>query len=172
MLRNGLIIFLLFLFFGCSHRRQSTTLTTGPLPAVNEEYIGLHHPPLPFGLNDQAGYLINPDAKIEYTVSYIARVSGEMLWLERLTHRDPSGHPFFEVRAVLYLPLLSDHEFLVFGQCRVDEVADPEIIALVETRDEEVYTEIRMAWRADRQGERFEAVPLEGVTCINESYGA
>jgi hypothetical protein len=171
MSRNGSIVFLFIFVFGCTQGRPPTGLIAGQPPAIEGAYIGLHHPPLPLGLDDQAGYLIDPDAKIEYAVSYIARFSGKMLWLERLTHRDSSGRPFFEVRAVLALPPISDQEFLIFGQCRVDEVIDPEIIALVETSGGALYTEIRKAWRADRRAERFEALLLDGLTCIDESAG-
>lgn len=172
MLRSGSILLLFVFIFGCSPGIQTRRGVTFPLPAPMEEFIGLRHPPLPEGLSDQAGYLINPEAQTEYAVAYIGRRSGEMLWLERLTHRNPLGHPFFEIRAVLPLPPLSAQESLIFGRCRLDGVVDPEIIAIVENTDGEVYRDIQQAWRAILQGERFEPLPLDRLTCINESYGA
>lgn len=170
MLRSGSILLLFVSLFGCAPRVQPGRAVTFSLPA-SEEYIGLRHPPLPAGLSDQAGYLINPDGEIEYAVAYIARKSGGMLWLERLTHRNPLGHPFFEVRAVLSLPPLSNQDSLIFGQCRLDGAIDPEIIAIVAETDAEIYREIRQAWRASREGERFEPLPVDRLACINESYG-
>lgn len=95
-----------------------------------------------------------------------------MLWLERLIHRDPSGQAHFEVRAAVDLPRLDDREVIVFGMCRLDGVVDSAVIALVYYRDEEVFKDVKRAWRVNSRGERFESIPTDGVTCENEGYGA
>ena len=58
--------------------------------------------------------------------------------------------------------------------CHTKKGADTEIIALVKNtnNDNEFYTEIKKAWRANRKTGKFEKVNRRKITkCNNESYG-
>jgi hypothetical protein len=146
-----------------------------PVPDEPQNYIGLHYDTLPAGLTSPDGSVVDGSSTY-YAVNQVVRDSGEMLWLERNICHDESGHPYYEIRAVLNLPTLQDKERLIIGTClmkkdftpqeAINPVFDPAIVAI--GRFEDIYkppVTISHAWRAITQTESFEALPPESVTC-------
>jgi len=149
--------------------------TAVPVPGESQNYIGLHFDALPAGLASPDGSVLD-GLDAYYTVNQVVKDSGEMLWLERNTCHDESGHPYYEIRAVLVLPALQEQEKLIIGTCLMKEdltpeaavnpMFDPAIVAI--GRFEDIYqppVTISHAWRAVTQTESFEALPPETVTC-------
>jgi hypothetical protein len=146
-----------------------------PVPDEPQNYSGLHFDTLPAGLTSPDGSMLDgPNAY--YTVNQVVTDSGEMLWLERNICHDESGHPYYEIRAVLVLPALQEKEKLIIGTClmkddlipaaAVNPVFDPAIVAI--GRFEDIYqppVTISHAWRVITQTESFEALSPESVTC-------
>jgi hypothetical protein len=95
--------------------------------------------------------------------------------LEHNICHDESGHPYSEIRAVLFLPAIQEKEKLLIGTCRIKEAAtpeaakstfDPAIVAI--GRFEDIYqppVTISSAWRVITQTESFEVLSPESVTC-------
>ena len=53
--------------------------------------------------------------------------------------------------------------------CRQDAIGNVEIVALVkQSPDKDYLTEVKQAWRFDRDKIRFLAIPVKGVDCFNE----
>ncbi len=146
-----------------------------PAPDEPQNYIGLHYDALPAGLTSPDGSVVDGSGTY-YAVNQIVRDSGEMLWLERNICHDESGHPYYEIRAVLNLPALQEKEKLIIGTClmkkdltpqaAINPVFDPALVAI--GRFEDIYkppVAISHAWRVITQTESFEALPPESVTC-------
>jgi len=168
--------------WGCSEAPRNADSTSDAPSMANPvtdadsgsvNYIGLRYGSLPTGLEELGGSLLDFVDVPEYALALVVAQSGQMLWLNRFTHWDDEGKPYWDVRAVLRLPALRDDELLSYGGlCRIDGEPDVEVVAIVEAEDVESYTKVRRAWRANRSRERFEEIPTSGVTCINEGYGA
>lgn len=149
--------------------------TALPVPDEPQSYIGLHFDALPAGLESPGGSALDGSGTY-YIVSEVVRDSGGALWLERNICHDETGHPYYELRAVLTLPALQENEKLIIGTCRIKDTAapeaenpvvpDPAIVAV--GRFEDVYeppVTLSFAWRANPQTESFEVLSPESVTC-------
>ena len=52
--------------------------------------------------------------------------------------------------------------------CRKDQQDDSEIVALAKQNKEDFLTEIKQAWRFNRQKRYFESLAVKGIDCFNE----
>ncbi|MEM7066893.1 MAG: hypothetical protein AAF572_27485 [Cyanobacteria bacterium P01_B01_bin.77] len=48
---------------------------------------------------------------------------------------------------------------------------EPEIVAVIGNQNTERITDIRRAWRANRQTQQLEAFSTEGMACTNPGWG-
>ncbi|MBF2079823.1 MAG: PPC domain-containing protein [Synechococcales cyanobacterium T60_A2020_003] len=55
--------------------------------------------------------------------------------------------------------------------CLLNGTADPEVFAIVRTEDQEFFSDIQQAWRANRQTLSLESLPVEGIRCANPGWG-
>ena len=136
-------------------------------------YIGLrHNSTVPANLKDVGGALVSEvgDAR-EYGLSEIHKGRVRMIWFERLTHRDETGRPNWEVKDVLVLPALRKNQVLVYAMCYSGKQPDKEIVAIADYQDAEFLTRLHRAWRANRKTEKFEPISPKGIKCTNEGYG-
>lgn len=138
------------------------------------KYIGLRHgPTLPAGLKSLGGGLVSAvgDTR-EYGMAEIHRGTTKMLWFERLTHHDDKGVPYWEVKDVLVLPPVPKKQVLVYALCLLNNQPDGEIAAIADLEpDVQYFSRVRRAWRANRQTEKFEAIPTKGIKCENLGFG-
>jgi hypothetical protein len=145
----------------------------GSAPAA-ESYVGLRHPPEPDGVEDEAGWLLEPRDGGEFAVAVMRDGEGRMLWLQRLVSRDAGGSPTFEVLAVERLPDTRSGEELAMVGCRVGSRGDmsTDIVAIVQSDPAtETLTGASHAWRVDSSNRRFVPVSTENVECLNEAAG-
>lgn len=152
--------------------------TTCPASSVPDSYVGCQHPPMPQGLEAPQWWLMS-DFKTSETIHAFSVVMYDnlrMLWLDKyLGERgsEPfwlaSNPTYWEVRAVLVLPNISEDETFV-NDCRVIGAieADPEIFAVAETKPTADLNLdiIKQAWRANRKTSAFEQIPTEGIVCF------
>ena len=138
------------------------------------KYIGLRHgKALPPGLKWIGGSLVSAvrDEK-EYGMTEIHRGTTKMLWFERLTHRDDNGTAYWEVKDVMVLPRLPKKQVFLYAFCLLNDQHDSEIAAVADyDADAQYFTRVRRAWRANRQTEKFEAIPTKGIKCENDGLG-
>jgi hypothetical protein len=104
-----------------------------------------------------------------YGFSVVTDGNLRMLWLDKSLGYRIGGEPYWEVRAVLVLPELSENETFV-NDCRVDGASesDPEIFVVAETKSNTDLNLdiIRQAWRANRKTSAFEQIPTDGIVCF------
>ncbi len=151
--------------------------SSGPQKTVAAEmvkYFGLRHgPTLPKGLKSIGGALVSEvnDSK-EYAMSEVHKGTIKMLWFDRLTHRDDSGHPYWELKDVLVLPPMRKNHIIAYRACFLDNQPDNEIAAVVTyVPQAQYFTRVHKAWRANRTTEKFEVIPARGIKCENDGYG-
>lgn len=145
----------------------------GSAPAA-ESYVGLRHPPQPDGVEDEAGWLLDPREDGEFAVAVMRDGEGRMLWLQRLVSRNAGGDPTFEVLGVERLPELRGGEELAMVGCRIGSRGDTstDLVAIVQSDSAtETLGGARHAWRVDAAGRRFVPVSSDNVECLNEAAG-
>lgn len=143
------------------------------LPSSADQYVGLIYDSREaIGLLDQFGGWVVTDPAVtaepsSFAIAHSALGPTEMLWLEQEVSRNDDGSVVWQVLDVLVLPELANDEHLSF-ECTLHSQPDGEIHAIGRF-DGQLSTEIRQAWRADREAGRFETMPVNGVSCRIET---
>jgi hypothetical protein len=124
-------------------------------------YVGLRYGSLPAGFTYRAGSAIpRTNGGARFVLSQVATPRGTMLWLESLDGRERL------VRAELRVPPLAADERFLTGSCDLDGRLDPHIVAIVVgDSSAKRFTNVRQAWRANADAERFEVLPVAGIVC-------
>lgn len=147
---------------------QHSKKTGGPPEQPVQSYVGLKIPPMPKGHETELGYLLGPEDQGKYSVEVVNYGPDRIVWMGRLLYHDENGRAHWEIIAALPpRPLPAGYHFSR-GNCLNHGNPQPKIVAILKMEDKKVLTQIRQAWKADPQKERFEPLPLEGIQCINE----
>lgn len=163
-------LFLIFIIFACGAKTEKPAQK---IVIKNvQDYVGLRYGQDSNleGIVYQGGNLLEPLNGVEYGVSNVLKDSLNLLWLEKLTHRDAEGKANWEILDVLVLPEMSELEGLLISVCLQNNQPDPEIIAIGMFSEEENMIPVRKAWRANRQLEKFEEIATESVTCLMDTH--
>ena len=138
-----------------------------PDPNTPENFIGRHYrsSEIPERLEYHQGTVIFGPG--EYSFSVVTSMETlHMIWFEKLICRNNQGHAFHEIIDVAVLPVLAENERLAYWYCNIGEKNDPEIIALGEANCGDSYlSNIKQAWRLNRQTEKIETMSPEGMSC-------
>ena len=63
-------------------------------------------------------------------------------------------------------------DYFIHSGCSInDGPIDPEIEAVLGNQETEFITDIRQAWRANRQTRQLEVLSTEGIACENPGWG-
>jgi len=144
---------------------STPTTAIGMVPEEYKAYIGITFPPLPDDLEEGFGTLIYPSKNnIDWTITVVTSGNDTMLWLSK---RLQSGNPkVWQVSDILVLPALTNTEWLVPNGCRIDELHDPEIIAIADVSPTAFSLRhvdssgIKAVWQANRDAGVFEEVEV------------
>lgn len=139
--------------------------------------------PLPGRPTHLGGWMIvppgmqNPD-ELRYGVNNL--LMGDnlvMLFSETIGH-ESDGRAIWTVLDAVSVPtdnlMLSETlqgEYIPWTMCSLDGTADPEVLAIVRLEDEEFFSDIRQAWRANRETGALEEIPVAGIRCANPGWG-
>ena len=146
----------------------SETPASVPTEAVAEEpalpgvssYIGMVYPPLPFGFLEGFHLLVQDSDGYELTL--VSDGGRRMLWLGKESHTDAGGNWIWEVRDVLDFSQFEPGLTLLPDGCVLNGTPDHEVFVVGKNG------EIVLAWRANTASEKFEAVPIDGVSCDSD----
>lgn len=139
-------------------------LTVMESPSNNPEqwrkYIGSTHPPLPEGLSEGFGMLIQD---VEgYALTLVIDGANKMLWLNKIARYDANGTAYWEVRDVLDLSNLEAGLMLIPDGCFLNGAPDSEILVAGKNGA------IQLAWRANTTSDRFEVILTDGIECRSD----
>lgn len=141
------------------------------LSAQKNKLIGYKHKgviygeTLPNGAKDLGGGLL---ADENYGVTRFSKGKNFMLWLERITARDNSGVPNWEVKDVLTFDRLKkNQQFLLSysSECVRNGKPDLNLIVLAETIRKSKNYKIVRAWKVNTRRERFENASIRQIKC-------
>lgn len=135
-------------------------LAAGMAPEKFSHYVGLNYPPLPEGLSDDFGMLIQ-DAE-DYSLLLVSDGENRMLWFSKMTHRDSTGVAYWEVKDILDLSDVEAGLTLIPDGCLLNGVPDSKIF--VTGRNGIAVA----AWRANTTLNVFEVIPTGGIECHSD----
>ena len=134
--------------------------------------VGAVYPPLPSGYVDKGGGLFIDEETSVHAINFLEGPSGTLVVLERKVKRAEQPEARWKVLSAMHYPETDSSQSLIVLDCKLDGELDPEVLAVVDHEaDKQELTVVHRAWRADRSAGAFESMPVEGVSCINESYG-
>ena len=139
--------------------------------AQKKDLIGYRHKgvvygaTLPNGAKDLGGGLLSNE---NYGVSRFTKGKKFMLWLEKITERDASGVPSWEVRDVLSFDKLKKNQEFLFSyssSCLQNDKEKLDLIVQAELLPKTKTYKIIHAWRANVKREKFEKISTKGIKC-------
>jgi hypothetical protein len=146
---------------------------SAPAGAQKKSYIGYkytgvtYNHKLPNGVRDLGGSLLENE---NYGVSRMKKGKTEMLWLTRITSRNWSGIPNWQVKDVLYLPALKKDQEILQGitfPCTINGKEDLNLIVLAELSPKKKTYTVLKAWRADTKAKKIQVISVKGIVCEN-----
>jgi hypothetical protein len=132
----------------------------GLAPERYRKYVGISYPPLPAGLSEEIGMLLQ--GAEDHSLSLLSDGENKMLWFSKMTHRDVNGNAYWEVQDVLDLSNVEAGLTLLPDGCSLNGTPDSEII--VASKDGTT----RLAWRANTTLNVFEVIPVSGIECHSD----
>lgn len=120
---------------------------------------------LPNGAKDLGGGLMTNE---NYGVTRFTMGKKYMLWLEKISGRDSSGVPNWEVRDVLSFDNLKKNQQFNFSYssgCMQNGKANLDLIVLTEYSTAPRFYRPVQAWRANTVKGKFEKISTKGIQC-------
>lgn len=139
--------------------------------AQKNELIGYKHKGVVYGAllsngaKDLGGGLLSDE---NYGVTRFSKGKSFMLWLEKITSRDKSGVPSWEVKDVLtFDKLKKNQEFLISytSGCLQNGKPNLDLIVLAEIVPKSKNYKVVRAWKADTNREKFEKISTRRIKC-------
>ena len=151
--------------------------------AVEHELVGKTMPPYPDGLREVGGICLadssNPGAVCDHSIGLLAdaghdpEAAAVMRYVVagRIDGRDGTV-ALWKITDALPYPVVAHDYYWQAGSCRVDQVEDGKVIAVVRHGLEQEYSgDVAWARRLDLDSGKFVMVDPERVDCVNEGYG-
>jgi len=143
------------------------------LPAQAAELIGTQVPPYPAGLESLTGTCLGDTAKGEdvcaWSIGTLSDASGAAVGIyagQSLGHNS-DGTPRWLVTGHLPLPKLAEGYEVQITTCRLDGVADAELVAVARfTTEAEYSTDVSWAARFERKGGTLREIGTKGIDCM------
>ncbi|HNY64986.1 MAG TPA: hypothetical protein PKM41_06075 [Deltaproteobacteria bacterium] len=133
-------------------------------PAANAALIGTTYgPALMKGYEDLGGGILADEQRrlTDHAIQYVRKGKSEMIWLNRVVGKDPSGKPLFRIVDVLKLPRRDRGEIVTWFACFYKGRRTDAIIAYTD----KYYNRVYRAWWVNRETDRIEEVSAKGIVC-------
>jgi len=118
-----------------------------------------------------AGYVLPYEDKLEFGVTIHRCAEFWRLEFEEFGGRLVNGDPTWNVLEQLEVPKVAPDEIMVSQTCSISGVEDEGIVVVAQQSDEDWFTQIRVAWRADKERGQWKPLDPRTVRCWNESAG-
>ena len=124
------------------------------------------------GYLQMGGALIGVHNGRTYAIDHLCNGATHKLILQVSTGDDDAGNPRWRTLDQVLIPTRGDEFFFAFGEkvCRRGTSYDPEIVVIAADADREFLPALEV-WRANRATGRFESVPKQNISCLNEGFG-
>lgn len=133
---------------------------------IGTRYVGGS---MPDGIMNIGGWVIGDfQAEPSYWLSHVQQGDQRMLWFEIAVGRQ-GNQAVFEVIDTANLPPMRPDEFLAMV-CQINQMDDPELVAIAQDADTAYFTRLSAAWRANRSTGRLEPISTENLRCYNPAW--
>ncbi len=122
-------------------------------------------PPYPDGWNEQGGTCIGGGSAevCAYSIGVVEKDGRQVLYLAKSERPSASREALWLVTDQMPYPYAPEGFEVVYGMCERNGKHDDTIVAVVKTDDEEWYTVVHSAYKANLATGRFERTPTWGV---------
>lgn len=136
---------------------------------------GTFVPPFPDGMKEESAACIasalGPERVCDYSIGLLRTPGGLLFYLGKSAPRVDPKNPRWLIMDQMPFPEKSKGEEVVYGMCERNGAIDQTILAVAKREDAELYTKVRVAYRANLKTERFEAIPTAGIACVDDGWG-
>ena len=116
-------------------------------------------------------YILGHKDELEFGISIDRCVNQWKLEFEKFGGRNKGGEPIWHVLELLEVIKESPDEVIVSQTCSIGGVDDEGIVVVARETDEDWFSTIRAAWRADKKRGGWVSVDPSSVRCWNEAAG-
>lgn len=119
------------------------------------------------------GALIGKKENVNYVINYYRKDTVNLIAFEEIS-RKVKGQSRFKLLDVLEIYNLEENQQITFGECRMKQNTDKEIIAIyedVDTTEVQFYKNIVQAWRANQTTRKIEPIEIADIDCVNKVFG-
>ncbi|MDH5473779.1 MAG: hypothetical protein OEY61_13075 [Gammaproteobacteria bacterium] len=137
-----------------------------------DDHAGLVIPPFPSGIENIGAALISNQNinDIKWSQNLVRINNVYYLWLNRFESRK-NKKAYFKVTHTFQLPD-PDNLNIYFATCKNQKTNEVDITAFATGQaDKEWHTNITSAWKPNIKTGKIEAVTINNIICLNESYG-
>ncbi|MEO1620957.1 MAG: hypothetical protein AAFU53_07955 [Cyanobacteria bacterium J06632_3] len=152
-------------------------------------YVGGSIDKLPGNLSTSGGWIVYDrieDAPLDYAIANVRdeETGTNLVFFEKEIGRsvtDDGDHAVWEIIDVMNLTELAsslaltsaEGDAVIFIQpgCNYEGEYDPEIFAIVDSREESEFFPVHMAWRANRTTGEIESMATAALQCVNRGWG-
>lgn len=106
----------------------------------------------------------------DFGISHYSKGPIDLIVFEKII-TSAQGKVSFRLLDILEIRGLKKDQGIAYGTCRKDGKPDCEIIAIYKYEDSEYFKNVIKAWRANRKTGQIEPADIQGVDCINDSWG-
>ena len=163
----------------------SAVLPTSKQDSKVSSYIGMRHvgddlSTLSVDFERSGGWIVHAIGSSEplrYGISIAEKDNAIYIFFEDMVERR-DGIPVWEILDVATTPSSNiapsdpQGDYYFYYGCSISgSRIDPEVVAIIGNQDTEFITDIRQAWRANRQTRQLEALSTVGMACTNPAWG-
>jgi len=160
-----LTVLVLYSIIACNNERGKFD------SAIGKKFIDISEISTFNGFKENQSALLEPLNNVNYGVSVISKNDSVIILFEKLHSIEYINK--FEILDILEIGKIKDAEIICCQTCRRDSILDSEIIAIAKyDENQEQFTRILKAWKADRVTGKLRTIEIKGITCMNECYGA
>ncbi|GAB3550099.1 hypothetical protein GCM10027343_32740 [Noviherbaspirillum agri] len=141
-----------------------------------ENLVGSVVPPYPTGFRDGGGACISKTVGeknvCQYSIGILRKRGVHLLYLGKAAPRSDPKKARWTVTDQMSIKDIPHGHDIAYGLCEQNGVQDEAILAIVKITNTDWFTSVRNAYKVNLETERFEKVPVTGIRCINEGWGA
>ncbi|MCH2228965.1 MAG: hypothetical protein MK105_01380 [Crocinitomicaceae bacterium] len=142
-----------------------------------EEYLGIDHRSISEfedfkDYQDYGGMMIGDhDTEIQYGFAHYGKEGSQIITFE--TIRTVKSKGVYRIIDGLIISDLDSNQYLAYGICMLDGKDDSFIVVVYQSDElnEEDFTNIIKAWKANPEASRFETIETKSISCVNEGFG-
>ena len=121
------------------------------------------------GYKQLEGILIQP-IETHYALAEIAKGKHTIILFDKVLAVPNSKKVQYQILDTVTVGEIGSGKIIMMTSCRINKKDDCEIIGLVKNAGKETYYSLLKAWRANRKTNKFEKIPVKGISCVDLNF--